>query len=196
MSSNHKKITALTECSVMLALSIVLSFVQIWKMPMGGEVTLLSMLPVALISVKYGIKQGLSTAFLFSLFHLLRGIAGGEVFVYCATGFAVVICVLFDYIVPFSVLGLSGVLRKKGTPGVCAGIILALVLRFLCHFLTGVVIWAQWAPEGQSKYIYSLLYNGQYMLAECALTLAGAVLLMRIPRVSALIGQENRPAKN
>lgn len=188
MSSNHKKITALTECSVMLALSVVLSFIQIWHMPMGGEVTLLSMLPVALISVKYGIKQGLSTAFVFSLFHLARGVAGGEVFVFCATAFAVIVCVLFDYIVPFSVLGLSGVFRKKGTPGVCAGIALALVLRFLCHFITGVVIWAQWAPEGQSKYVYSLLYNGQYMLAECVMTLAGAVLLTRIPRIRAILG--------
>lgn len=187
MSSNQRKTTVLTECAVMLALSVVLSFVRIWKMPMGGEVTLLSMLPVSFISVKYGLKQGVSTAFLFSLFHLARGIADGDVFVYCATGFAVVICVLFDYLVPFSLLGISGVFRKKGVPGVCAGIVLSLTARFLCHFLTGVVIWSQWAPEGQSKYVYSLIYNGQYMLAECIITVVGAVLLMRIPRVRKLI---------
>lgn len=188
MSNNHSKTTVLTECSVMLALSVVLSFVQIWHMPMGGEVTLLSMLPVALISVKYGLKQGLTTAFLFSLFHLARGVASGEVFVYCATAFAVIVCVLFDYIAPFTVLGLSGLFRKKGSVGVCAGIILSLLLRFCCHFITGIVIWAQWAPEGQSKYIYSLIYNGQYMLAECVLTAAGAAVLMRIPRIRQLLG--------
>ena len=188
MQSSHKKITALTECSVMLALSAVLSFVQIWHMPMGGEVTLFSMLPVCLVSVKYGLKQGFSVAFLFGLFHLVRGIAGGEVFVYCATAFAAVVCVLFDYIVPFTILGLSGVFRKKGTPGVTAGIVLAVAIRFLCHFLTGVVIWSQWAPEGQSKYIYSLLYNGQYMLPECILTAAGAAALTRIKEIRRLLG--------
>ena len=187
MSTNHKKTTALTECSVMLALSVVLSFVQIWKMPMGGEVTLLSMLPVCLISAKYGLKQGLSTALLFGIFHLFRGIAGGEVFVYCATAFAVVVCVAFDYIVPFASLGLAGIFRKKGTPGVCAGIVLSVFLRFVCHFITGVVIWAQFAPEGQGKFIYSLLYNGQYMLPECILTVAGAAILLKIPRIKNIL---------
>lgn len=188
MSENHTRITALTECSVMLALSIVLSFITVWRMPMGGEITLLSMLPVSLISVKYGVKRGLATAFLFALYHLARGFAGGEVFVYCATALAAVICVLFDYIVPFTALGFAGMLRKKGTFGVAAGIAISVFVRFCCHYITGIVIWAQWAPEGQSKYLYSLLYNGQYMLPECLLTAAGAVLLMRIPRIRQLIG--------
>lgn len=187
MSANHQKITALTECSVMLALSIVLSFVKIWQMPMGGEVTLFSMLPIALISVKYGFKQGLSTAFVYALFKLAMGFAGGDVFVYCATAFAVVICVLFDYIIPFSVLGFSGMFRKKGSIGAAAGTAITIVIRFLCHFITGFVIWSQWAPEGQSKYIYSLIYNGQYMLPECIMTCAGAFILTRIPRIRKLL---------
>ena len=195
MSSNHTRVTALTECSVMLSLSVVLSFVQIWHMPMGGEVTLFSMLPVALISVKYGVRKGLSTAFLFGLFHLLRGLASGEVFVYCATALAVVICTLFDYIFPFSALGLSGLFRKKGTPGICAGILLSVFLRFSCHFVTGAVIWAQFAPEGQSKYLYSLLYNGQYMLPEGVMTVLGAAALTRLDRVRSLLKITETDAK-
>lgn len=172
----------------MLALSIVLSFVRVWKMPMGGEVTLLSMLPVCLIAIKYGEKQGLSTALLFGVFHLFKGLASGEVFVFCATAFAVVVCVLFDYLVPFTALGLSGLFRRRGVSGACAGILMSVSLRFLCHFITGVVIWAQFAPEGQSKYIYSLLYNGQYMLPEAVLTAAGALILLRIPRIRDILG--------
>ena len=71
----------LAECAVMLALSIVLSFVTIIKMPMGGSVTLLSMLPVCLISVKYGWKTGVPVAFLLAAFELIQGIAEGNVFV-------------------------------------------------------------------------------------------------------------------
>ena len=108
----NTKLLMLTECSVMLALSIVLSFVKIIRMPMGGSVTLLSMLPVMLIAVKYGLKGGLPCAFGLALFRLLEGVARGDVFVYCTTGAMVIICALFDYLVPFTVLGCAAMFRK------------------------------------------------------------------------------------
>ena len=167
--------------AVLLALSITLTFVKVWAMPMGGEVTLLSMLPVALVSFKYGLKQGFLTAFLFSLFHLIKGIFSGNVFVYCVTAWAVIICVLFDYLVPFTAIGIAGIFKKGGAVGAALGMALACVIRFACHFVTGVVIWGQWAPEGQSKFIYSLLYNGQYMLPECVFSCIAIVLLAISP---------------
>ena len=193
------KLLMLTECSVMLALSIVLSFVKVWKMPMGGAVTLLSMLPIMLISVKYGIKGGLPIAFLNALFQLVMGVASGNVFVYCTTAVMVIICVLFDYIVPFTVLGCAAMFRKpaeKLRPGnrqaadvlLLAGFVLVIVARFACHYITGFSIWGQWAPEGQSKYIYSLIYNGQYMLPECIFTTIGAAVLINIPVIRKQLG--------
>lgn len=167
--------------AVLLALSIALSFVTIWAMPMGGEVTLLSMLPVALVSFRYGLKQGFLTSFLFSLFHLVKGILSGNVFVYTVTVSAIIICVLFDYIVPFTAIGVAGIFRKNGIVGAGLGMALACIIRFACHFVTGVVIWGQWAPEGQSKFIYSLLYNGPYMLIECVLSCIAIVLLAISP---------------
>lgn len=188
----NSKLLMLTECSVMLALSIVLSFVKVWKMPMGGAVTLLSMLPIMLISVKYGLKGGLPCGLLYALFNLLMGVAGGDVFVYCTTGAMVVICVLFDYIVPFTVLGCAAMFRrpaeklrpdnrKAADALLLSGFVLVIVARFVCHYITGFSIWGQWAPEGQSKYIYSLLYNGQYMLPECIFTTVGAAILINVP---------------
>ena len=195
----NSKLLMLTECSVMLALSIVLSFVKIWKMPMGGAVTLLSMLPIMLIAVKYGLKGGLPCGLLYALFNLLMGVASGDVFVYCTTGAMVVICVLFDYLVPFTVLGCAAMFRKpaeKLRPGnrqaadvlLLAGFVLVIVARFACHYITGFSIWGQWAPEGQSKYIYSLIYNGQYMLPECIFTTIGAAVLINIPVIRKQLG--------
>ena len=195
----NSKLLMLTECSVMLALSIVLSFVKVWKMPMGGAVTLLSMLPIMLISVKYGLKGGLPCGLLYALFNLLMGVASGDVFVYCTTGAMVVICVLFDYLVPFTVLGCAAMFRKpaeKLRPGnrqaadvlLLAGFVLVIVARFACHYITGFSIWGQWAPEGQSKYIYSLIYNGQYMLPECIFTTIGAAVLINIPVIRKQLG--------
>lgn len=171
----------------MLALSIALSFVIIWPMPMGGSVTLLSMLPVMLISVKHGLSKGVSTALLFGVFNLIMGIAKGNVFVYCVTPLAVVICVLFDYLLPFGLLGFAGIFKKKGNWGILVGMALVIVLRFFCHYITGFTIWGQWAAEGQSKYIYSLLYNGQYMLPECIFTLISAGILINIPHIRKLL---------
>ena len=59
---------------MMLALSIALSFVVIYKMPLGGSVTLFSMLPVMLVSVRHGLKWGLPTAFIYSLFQFFTGL--------------------------------------------------------------------------------------------------------------------------
>ena len=50
----NTKVRLLAEAAVMLALAIALSFVKIWDMPMGGSVTLLSMLPIMLIAIKNG----------------------------------------------------------------------------------------------------------------------------------------------
>lgn len=192
---NKQNLVMLAECAVMLALSIVLSFVTVYEMPMGGGITLLSMLPLCLISVKYGMKTGFSTAMLFALFQLVQGIAKGNVFVYTETIPAVIICVLFDYLVPFSVLGFSGIFKKQGKAGIIFGIALMIAVRFVCHYITGVYIWGQWAPEGMSKYYYSLIYNGQYMLPECILTSAAAAALINIKQIQKLLGLKFKEKK-
>jgi thiamine transporter len=191
----NPKLLKLTESAIMLALSIALGFVTIIEMPMGGEVTLLSMLPICLLSIKYDLKTSVPVAFLYAMFKLVKGIASGNVFVYCTTVLMVVICVAFDYIIPFTVLGFAGMfkkLRPKKFPelGMLLGIITVICIRFVCHYITGFAIWGQWAPEGQSKFIYSLIYNGQYMLPELIITTVAAEILIRIPAVKKLINAE------
>ncbi len=186
-NKRRNNLIKLAECSVMLALSVVLSFIEIWKMPMGGGITLLSMLPVCLIAVKYGTKGALPTAFLYSVIQFAIGFSSGNVFVYCVTPVTWIVCLLFDYIVPFSVLGFSGIFRKKfGNTGIIAGIALMIGIRFVCHYITGVAIWGQWA-EDMSPYLYSLIYNVQYMLPECILTSVAAGILIKIPSVRKLL---------
>ena len=78
--------------------------------------------------------------------------------------------------------------RKAADALLLAGFVIVIVCRFLCHFVTGFSIWGQWAPEGQSKYIYSLIYNGQYMLPECIFTTIGAAVLINIPVIRKQLG--------
>ena len=195
--TKNTKIVKLTECAMLLALSIILSFVTVYHMPMGGGITLLSMLPVMLVSIKYGIGTGLSVSLTFSLFQLLQGILSGNVFVYCTTARAQIICALFDYIVPFAVLGFAGIFVNIGKKNssvntyilkAVSGIAIMIFLRFVCHYITGVVIWGQWA-ENMSPYLYSLIYNAQYMLPECIFTAVAAAILLRVNRIRQLLSK-------
>lgn len=194
--TRNTKIVKLTECAMLLALSIILSFITVYHMPMGGGITLLSMLPVMLVSIKYGIKTGLSVSLTFSLFQLLQGILSGNVFVYCTTAMTQIICALFDYIVPFSVLGFAGIFTYIGNKSnvnayilkAVAGIVIMVFIRFVCHYITGVVIWGQWA-ENMSPYLYSLIYNAQYMLPECIFTSVAAAILLKVSRIRQLLSE-------
>ena len=198
MSAQKRKLTnltTLTECAVMLALAFALSCAKIFEMPMGGSVTIASMLPIMLISVKYGIGTGLATSLMYSLTQLMQAFASANVFPYCETGATLALCIIFDYIVPFTVLGLAGIFRKiKITRNVeinvYIGIISVVILRFLCHFITGVAIWGQWAPDGMGKYLYSFVYNAGFLSVDFLICIICAILIFRKAELRKLIGVE------
>ena len=188
MQSNKTRI--MVEGAVMLALATALSFIQIYKLPWGGSITLLSMLPIVLFSIRRGVAMGLAVSFLFSLIQLFQGIMDG-LFGWGLTPGMLVACIFIDYIFAFTVLGLAGVFRKKGTAGWISGIAIAIALRFVMHFLSGVVIWKSFGElwEGfstDSSVLYSILYNGSYMLPELIITVIAAVILLNVPEVRKL----------
>lgn len=188
----NKSLITLTECAIMLALSFALSCAKLFEMPMGGSVTVASMLPVMLISIKYGIVPGLATSFAYSLTQLLQAVASANVFPYCETPATLTLCILFDYIVPFTLLGLAGIFHKlkitKNTElNVYLGIVGVVILRFFCHFITGVAIWGQWAPEGMGKYLYSFLYNGGFLSLDFLICIVCAVLMFRKAELRRLV---------
>ena len=189
-----KKTRILVEGAVMLALATALSFIQIYKLPWGGSITLLSMLPIVLYSIRRGLKAGLAVSFLFSLIQLFQGIIDG-LFGWGLTPGMLIACIFIDYIFAFTVLGLGGLFRKKGTAGWIGGIVLAIALRFVMHFLSGVVIWKSFGElwEGfstESSVLYSILYNGSYMLPELIITVVAAVVLLNVPQVRSLFRPE------
>ncbi len=169
----------------MIALATILSYVRVYKLPWGGSITLLSMLPIVLFSIKNGVKRGLEVSFLFSLIQLGQGVVDG-LFGWGLTTVTLIGCIFFDYIFAFTVIGLAGMFRKKGDIGWISGTVVALLLRFACHFTTGVIIWKSYGElwggfSTDNTYLYSLLYNGSYMLPEIIFTTVGAFVILRIP---------------
>ena len=174
----------------MLALAVVLSYVKLFTLPFDGSITLFSMLPLCLISIKYGVKWGLGTAFCYSWFQILQG----GVFAWGLTPTMLIASLLLDYLLAFSVLGLAGLFRKKGYLGMIGGVAMACALRFLVHFIAGVVLWAnlaEFVAFGQEwvnqPVLYSLCYNGIYMLPETLLTTAMAAVLLKVPQMKRML---------
>ena len=187
---DKKKLKVLTESAVMLALAFALSSAKLFEMPLGGSVTVASMLPIMLISFKWGNKAGLITAFLYSVTQALQALASGNVFPYCEGIDTLIICILFDYIFPFTILGLAGMLYgklKNTNVDFIVGASVVVFLRFCSHFLTGVYIWGQWAPDGMGKYLYSFLYNGGFLGVDFAILLVVLVLMLKSEEVKKLI---------
>ena len=175
----HKKTAVLLECAVMVALSVALSFVKILQMPFGGSVTLLSMLPVCLVSIRHGLKWGFGASFVFSILSLLLDL--GSILAWGLTPVILVGCFILDYITAYTALGIAGIWRSRGFGGIMAGTALAVFLRFLSHFISGIVLWTnleQFELFGRSwvnrPVLYSLIYNGMYMLPELLFTMIAA----------------------
>lgn len=186
------KVRILSECAMMLALSIALSFAVIYKLPLGGSVTLFSMLPVMLVSVRHGLKWGLPTAFLYSLFQFFSGLP--EMLGWSLTPGMFAASMLLDYLLAFTVLGLAGLFRRHGTVGCLAGMVLACLLRFFVHYLSGILLWVnfdEFIVFGETFYnrpnLYSFLYNGSFMLPETLMTVAAAALLFFVPQAKKLV---------
>ena len=81
--------------------------------------------------------------------------------------------------------------------GFCCGTALAVALRFVCHFISGAIIFAnfdEFVAFGASwvghPWLYSFCYNGTYMLPELIFTVIAAVILFRLPQMKKLIADE------
>jgi len=189
-----KTIYILCECAILLALAVALSFVKFFQLPFDGSVTLASMLPICLISIKHGIKWGLGSAFCYSWFQILQG----GVFSYGLTPAMLIASLFLDYLLAFTVLGVAGCCRKFGYWGQLGGITLACALRFLVHFLAGIILWANYAEFVafgvawvNQPVLYSICYNGVYMLPDTVITVAVAAILLKIPQTKKLLGPSN-----
>ena len=139
------------EIVAFVAASVALSYVKVFSLPQGGSVTAGSMVPVIWLSLRRGAKVGLFSCVLYGVVQLVV-----EPFVYHPGQ------VLLDYPIAFGALGLSGFFMNYVLLGVAIGI----TGRFIAHFLSGIVFFAEYAPEGMSPIVYSAIYNGSYLTGE------------------------------
>lgn len=149
----------LVEAGILIALAQVLSYIKIYEAPFGGSVTAGSMVPILIFAIRWGVKPG-----------LLAGAAYGCLQFFLGPKWSWhILSILLDYILAFGFLGLAGLFRKN-LQGVLAGVFLGVLGRFVSSFLSGVIVFGQYAPEGMNPWFYSLLYQAQYLAPELVIS--------------------------
>ena len=213
MSVKTKRIT---ESAMLLAVAIVLEFMAklfIPELPFGGQITIVSMLPVVLISYRHGLRWGFVASLTYAFLEMAIGmktVSAAFLPGYFGDGAmianALLMCAL-DYVLAFSVLGLGGIFRnriKNAGAGLMCGSLVALGARYLCHIASGYILFSSYAEwfftqEGFPAWgaqlvsaldptllglVYSAVYNGMYMIPEIVFTALAAVAISRIPKVA------------
>lgn len=172
MKSN--RLLFLIEVSIFTALALLLDILplsfKLWAQ--GGSVSF-AMIPVFIVAFRWGVKGGLLSGFLWGVLQI-------------ATGNAYILTPLqgfIDYALAFTVLGFAGIFAKQIQEAVrdgktklyltyiTAGVLLGSVLRFIAHFIAGMVFFGS-AVEGQPAWLYSMLYNASYMFPSFVLSAA------------------------
>ncbi len=162
----------LAEAGIVLAMAWVLGQIKIFPMPMGGSVTAGSMVPLLVFAYRWGGKKGILVCALYGVMDFILG----------AKYSYHPISLIFDYPVAFGFMGVAGFFGKK-TSGLMIGTVVALFGRFLCHVFSGVVVFSAYAPEGENPLVYSILYNGSYLLPELVISFILVFLLLRLAKL-------------
>lgn len=170
-ADGKKKIStkALVFSAMSIALAMVTSMIKLIDMPMGGSVTLCSMLFACLIGYIFGLRTGLMAAIAYGFLQLV------------VDPYIISIPQMFtDYIFGFGALGLSGIFSEKKN-GMLRGYLLGVLGRYFFTFLSGMIFFGSNAASyNMSVPVYSLVYNGAYLIPEALIT----VVIILMPPVN------------
>lgn len=178
VNRSHRRVRALTEGAIMLALAVVLNYLSgmiFASLPQGGSITL-AMFPLLLYVHRWGVGRGLLVCFAYGTLDMLLGKG-------YAWGWQ---SIILDYLLAYTALALGGLFKGKAW-GIFPDVAIGCLGRFIIHHISGVTLYRIIEPSGiegleflgvfSNPHLYSLVYNGAYMLPNTviALVLAGAL---------------------
>ena len=163
---NTKTIVA---CALLVALSIVLNQIVLFRMPQGGSVSVLGMLPIVICAYLFGTGPAVMT-----------GMCVGMIDLIFNPYVIHPVQLLLDYPLAYGAIGFAGLLFIKKNDKLIPAYILGVFFRYICAVLSGVIFFGAYAPEGFNAFTWSVYYNMTYLAAEAALT----VIVLLIPAVN------------
>lgn len=168
-----------------ISLAFVLSYIKLFSMPLGGSITLASMLPLMLYSNRYGIKWGMLAGLVYGI---LQYIQGGYI--------AHWVQFLLDYPIAFAVIGLGGL--TCGKHNLVLSVLIGGTARFIAHLISGMLVYGEYVMIGadavtgiafgtvlSSNFIVSFTYNAPYMFADIAI----CAIIALIPSFGKAVGK-------
>ena len=181
MTKKKLTIRALCEGAILIAVAQILSLIPLWKYPWGGSVDL-AMLPILLFCVRWGFGPAVIACFVHGTLQMFLGGGGGS-------GWQ---SILGDYVIADGARCVAGLFKGKFIPATLVGC----VARFLVHYVVGATVWGEYMPETffgmtmTTPWIYSILYNGAYMLPDAILIVAVYFLLCKTPLATYFKGSD------
>lgn len=173
---DKKRLLMMVEIAIFAAVGLVLDQISFKMWAQGGSISFV-MVPIILMAIRWGLTAGLATGLLIGIMQMMFG-------AYIVHWLQAIL----DYGLAFTVVGLAAVIRKpllqatqslnkrKMALYIIIGTILGGTLRFVCHLLAGVVFFKEFAGD-DNVWIYSIIYNGSYMLPATIITAIIAILL-------------------
>lgn len=173
---------SLAFAAVCVALSFALSYVRVFKMPMGGSITFASMLPIILYSFMFGTRKGVLAGLVCGILQAVQ-----EPWILHPAQF------LLDYPVAFAAVGLAGCIRgfnlfkDKIRVQFVLGALIACALRFISHYFSGVFAFGAYGAGYASEYgisllaneyFYSFVYQCLYVIPEFIIVTVAGILLL------------------
>ena len=197
--------------AIATVLALICEYIPFLNLPFGGGFTVASMLPIVLVSYMFGIRWGLGCAFTYSIVQMLVGFRTVSAFFmpsadnYAGSLWAAVAICLIDYVVAYTALGFGGAVRgiRNKTLGIVAAVVFALSLRYIAHIVSGCIFFGAWAEwffgqegfysigrgilgtfsGGALSLVYSVFYNGLFMIPEIVITSIVAIPISRLPQI-------------
>jgi thiamine transporter len=154
--------------AILMALSVALGALTLFRMPQGGSVTPFSMLPIFIAAYYFGVSKG-----------MLVGAGVGILNLLLSPFIVHPVQVFLDYPMAFGALAVGGVLRHRKKIGMIGGYLLGVLCRYIVAVLSGVIFFSAYAPENFNGLTWSLWYNLTYLGVEAAMT----VVVLFVPAV-------------
>ncbi|MGD6966290.1 energy-coupled thiamine transporter ThiT [Rossellomorea vietnamensis] len=179
------RLTPMIEAAVFAALAVILDLLPSIRLSPAISISF-AMVPVFIVAFRWGLRAGLISGFLWGLLQVVLG----DIYFLTPLQFAI------EYFVAFTFVGFAGLLyrpiqtslkngnRKQLLMWAILGVIAGSLARYFWHFVAGFIFWGEYAPEGQSAVMYSLIANGTTVLGAIAFcSIVIALLAGSLPRL-------------
>ncbi len=164
----------MTEIALLISMALVIEivFMAFPGQPQGGSISV-SLIPLVVIAWRHGLRTGIYAGIIFGILNLLLA---ARLYHWAS--------LFLDYIFAFGVVGIAALfarINRRSAVMFALSLFVVGALRFLFHFISGAVLFGEWAPEGQGVWEYSLVYNTTYMVPTIILIiLVGVPVFIRL----------------